>query len=140
MPATNAISGKGTQLGYADTAVASPTNLGELKLTNTPEITVDSADATHYESPDDHEEKISIGWRKVGDQPATLNYHKTMTATLYSLFDVKKFWTETLPDGSTWEYEGWISKLGGDPIPNKDVFSQSIVITITGKPTFTAAA
>jgi hypothetical protein len=140
MAATTAISGKGTTLSYCDTANGTFVVVGQLTEVNHPEVSVDSVDGTHYTSDNGYEEKVSTGWKKIADVTATLEYNKTATTTIFGLVDLPKYWKETYSDGSVWAWFGRLTKLGGNPIPNKDIIKQTIAITPSGALTFTAGA
>jgi len=141
MSATNAISGKGSTLGYASTLGGSATLVSEVFDLSVPEWNGDHFDATHFASPSSTGEKVKTGWGELSDVSFKLNYFKTQAATIYGLRNVPKYWTITLPDSSTIQFYGEISKLGGDQVPNKDRIIQSATITIiSGDITFTAGS
>lgn len=139
MAETAAITGKGTTIGYGATTAGPFTDYGEVTDIPLPETTVGSVEATHYESPDDTVEKLSVVWQENSDLTFTLNYVKALTTTLYSQVGDELGFQITLPDGSTFTFPGMISRLGG-AAPNKDKISQSVTITIRGKVTFAAGA
>ena len=49
-----------------------------------------------------------------GEQDFDVVYKKSVCATLYGMLGDGNiyFWKETYPDGSTWEYKGYIKKFG----------------------------
>lgn len=140
MSATNATTGKATKLGHSDTSGGVYSYLAEVVECSQPELVIGNVEATHYESPNNFVEKKSVIWRDVSDLTVTLNYTKSQTATLYSLAGAEKFWEIVKPDGSNYRFGGFISRLGGGPIPNKDIIRQPVSITVTTNITFTPAS
>jgi hypothetical protein len=139
MAASSAITGKGATLGYSATSGGSYTLLSEVVDCNIPEITFPGVEKTHYTSDNSRIEKTPTGWGELGDNSVQLNYVKAQTTTLYTLVGQLKWWKLTLSDGSTYVWNGWISKLG-HPVPNKDRILQTGAFTNTGDITFTAGS
>lgn len=140
MSATAAIIGKGTTLGYeAYPPPGSPafTAIAEVYDVGFPEVNVTDVEATNYTSPNGHKEWIP-GWLDGGDLPVKINFFKTVQATIETLVGVKKTWLITMPDGSTWQFPGYIKKRGG-AIPNNDRVTMDVMIKVAGPATFTPA-
>lgn len=136
--ATNAIIGRGTTISYGDSGSdTSFTALAEVVDCPLPEISTPSkVPATHYLSGD-FMDYVSPGFKDVGDIELELNYEASQTATLIDLVGVEKWWLITLPDGATYLFPGYISKLGGTN-PKDNVIKQKVGLAIIGEITFTA--
>lgn len=143
MARTKARTGKGTTLSIApDVSGVAGTyvKVGELTSVRHPKVSVESTDATHYESDNGFYEDIPTGWKRGDDVPFALNYHKTEQATLLGYVGVEKWFKVTLPDGSTYVWFGHIKEFGGDEIDMKNTMRSSGVLKIGGEVDFTAAA
>jgi hypothetical protein len=126
-PYSGAIIGLGTTLGYAavdanDAPSGAYTVLASIIDAEPPEQTVGKADGTNYSSPDDAEEYIP-GLIAGGEAKFTLFYKTASAAIIQGLLRQTKAWQITFPDGHTYTWVGWLSKLG-TKIPVKEGIKQ----------------
>jgi hypothetical protein len=135
------ITGRGNQLGYSNTSGGTIVPIAELYDSNLPKVTNGKVDSTNYLSGG--VEYKPNGWPEIGDQTFKVRYTKAQAVTLYALVQSGTivYWTATLPDGTTsgttYTFAGFVSSVGGDPIPNKDLIGNTIVVTGTGAMTVT---
>lgn len=141
MAATAATKGFGTIVEYLSTAPSTYSTIGELVAVTPPNRTRETIDATHMASPDGYREFIS-SLRDGGESTLTFNYTKAGYAVLETLFDDDDPATFriTLPDGSTFGYDGLITEHPVDDVAIDDKIGMSANIKVTGPVTFTAGA
>jgi hypothetical protein len=126
--------GYGSTLGYG----ATPTPVAKVRDASLGGIEWDVIDVSNQDSADGFREKIS-GLADAGEFEFDVIYSKAGAAALYAKGGVQDDWTWELTDGSTLEFTGFISSFGME-VPFEEEISNSLTITITGKPVFTAAA
>lgn len=139
MSRTAAIVGAGTILSNSSTSGGSYTALVEVTDVKIPESMVAKVEATRYDSPNNAKEFVLIPYREHSDIEVELNFTKAAVTTIYALELVESWWKVTLPDGSLWNFPGFIGKLGGET-PNQGKVSLKASITVTGAVTYTPAA
>ena len=79
------------------------------------------------------------GWADAGEVSLTVQYEKTAATSIYGIFRQPKLFKMTFEDLSTWEFSGYLKKIGGE-IDREGVITQELTVKISGKPTFAAAA
>ena len=80
---------------------------------------------------------FKAGLKNAGELTLEVLYEKTNMATmLAALGAANEDWTITLPDGSTFVCSGYLRSIGAE-VPVEDRISQSIVLKLSGEPTFT---
>lgn len=113
--------------------------IGNVVDINWPGMSATVIDVTDNDSTNGWREKIA-GLKDAGEFTVTVNYTKAKTTTLVGgIAGSNEVFTITLPDGSTFACSGFISALSG-PIPMDEAIQQELTITLSGEPTFTAAA
>ncbi|MCK4302830.1 MAG: hypothetical protein KAY24_01175 [Candidatus Eisenbacteria sp.] len=140
MSATNASLGFGTVIQRGD--IATPTNfaaLAEMKDISGPNIEVDSQEATHQQSPDDHKEfipglvdggEVSVECQVVEDGTERGNIIADLQARL------TRYWRIVFPSGGYWTFKAFLTGFqAANPV--QDIMTDSLSWKITGKPTWT---
>lgn len=97
--------------------------------------TGDAVDATDADSDEAWKEKIP-GLKDAGDIAIEIEYEKSQHASLFDdLFMKKRGWRATMPDGSNFEFNGFINEL---PVaaPLDDRIATSFSIAVSGRPVF----
>lgn len=139
MSRTAAIVGAGSSLTNSSTSGGTYTAVAEVTDVKIPESMVAKVEATNYASPSNAKEFVLIPWREHSDIEVELNFTKAMVTTIYGLELVESWWKVVLPDGSLWNFPGFIGKFGGET-PNQGKVSMKASITVTGAVTYTPAA
>jgi hypothetical protein len=140
MAETEAITGKGLILSYGDDADGTDfTEIAEVTDCGLPEFTFGTAEATHYQSPDNTVEKISIEWKEWTDIPFTFNFVAAQYAAAVAIGGIKKYFKIGLANGAYWVGPAQLGKMGGGTIPNKDVIKVASSLTVMGKWDFHAS-
>ncbi len=138
---TDSTLGFGSILAYSSagttyTAIAQTVDLsgpepeiGDVKITNN-----DSPNRTHEYHPG--------GLIEPGEMDFQVVYKKSVCATLYAMFgdEINYFWRETYPDGSKWDFKGYLKKFGTEAPTEDDKMTNTMTLKLTNKPVFTAAA
>jgi predicted secreted protein len=135
---SNAIRGKGTTIGYSDTAEGEPTLIAEVLAIPFPGKTAGDIDVTNMDSDGDYQEFIA-GMISTEQLKLELNYESDQQDALEDAFRDQLYWTITFPDGATYTFEGYINQIGGNS-PHDNKITATIGIKITGPATFTPAA
>lgn len=106
-----------------------------------PEPEVGEVGITNNDSPDNTKEYIP-GMIEPGEIEFEVVYTKTQAAALYALFGDGNvyFWRETYPDGSKWEFKGFLNAFGTEAPTEDEAIRNTVGIKVTNKPTFTAGA
>ena len=106
-----------------------------------PEPEVGDINITNNDSPARTMEYIP-GMIEPGEQEFEVIYKKDVCAALYAMFGdgIIYFWRETYPDGSKWEYKGFLNKFGTEAPTEDEAIRNTIGLKLTTKPNFTAAA
>jgi hypothetical protein len=138
---SGSMTGRGYQLGYATTNGGTLIPIAELFDGNLPKITIGKLDSTNYLSA--AVEVKPNGWPEIGDQTFKVRYTNAQAVTLFALAQSQAtvFWTVSLPGATTaqvYNFAGFVNSVGGDPVPNKDLIANTIVITGTGVMSVTA--
>lgn len=104
-----------------------------------PEPEVGKINITNNDSPNNTKE-TAPGMIAPGDMEFELVYSKAQAATLYGYFgDGNSYaWREVYPDGSKWEFNGFLSKFGSETKTEDEAIMNKVTITIQNKPVFTA--
>lgn len=110
-----------------DLAGPSP-EVGDIKITNN-----SSPNNTHEYMP---------GLIEPGELDFDIVYTKAQCATLYALLGDGNtyFWRETWPDGSKWEFKGYVKGFGTEGETEDGKLTNSMKIKLTTKPVFTAGS
>jgi hypothetical protein len=132
-----ALLGIGTTLGHATTSGGTYTTIAAVTEVKPPETEAQSVEITSYDSADIKE--YMCGLDEPGETDFTLNFDKTVYAALMGLRRTSLFWKITLPDDSTYAFEGWITKIG-TAIPVGDRLTASATIKVNSVVTFTAGS
>lgn len=131
---SNGISGFGTTVEGATTG-----EIGELTRVGLPGQEVNDIDVSTMQSPERWREFIA-GMKDAREIQMDLLYEQDQLATvLAAVGGTNENWTVTFPDGATFVCAGYI-KSTGEAAPMDDKISQTIVIKLSGKPTFTPAS
>ncbi|QNN24335.1 hypothetical protein HED60_19345 [Planctomycetales bacterium ZRK34] len=97
---------------------------------------------TTYYGISDNARTYIAGLLEGGTVDVMLKYEDTSLATWYGVLGgaVETF-TVTIPDGATFEFDGFIKKAGAEfpDATDDDYIRQPATIKVTGKPTFTAS-
>lgn len=104
-----------------------------------PDPEVGDINVTNNDSPANTKEHAP-GMIEPGTMDFELIYKKAVTTTLYGMFgdgNVYGF-KETYPDGSTWVFQGYLSKFGMETKTEDQAIKNKITIKLTNKPAFTA--
>lgn len=128
------VKGKGSTLGYG----ATPTPVAKVRDASLGGIEWDVIDVTNQDSVDDAREKIA-GLSDAGEFEFDVVYSKAGAAALYAKGGQSDTWTWELTDGSTLVFTGFISSFGME-VPFEEAISNTITITISGKPDFMPGA
>lgn len=114
-------------------------DIGEAIDFKMPELTRDTKDATHYNSPDRFKEFI-FGLRDGGEFGVTIQF-KDIAALDDLMAD---FMTDTalpyqflFPDETAWQFTGGITKIG-PAVPMEERMTAEFTFKISGKPGFIA--
>lgn len=143
MSETNASIGFGTTVQRGDVATA--TNfaaIAELKDISGPDMEVDSLDATHQESPDDHKEHIPglIDGGEVSFDCQTVEGGATRGLLITDLqARTTRYWRTVYPSGGYWTYKGFVSGFSPSN-PVQGIMTFGLKIKVTGKPVWTNPA
>lgn len=137
-----AIKGHSTilEVGDAETFAASNTftKLGKVVDIQPFTAEADDIDVSHMESEEQWRD-FDPGWAEAGEVEVTLQYEKTENVALMALFRVKRGYTVTFSDGSTWDLTGYINSIGQE-VEREDIVETVVGVKISGKPVFNAAA
>jgi hypothetical protein len=139
---SDATSGFGSTLSFSDLGVTY-TDVAQTVDLSGPEPEIGDVKITNNDSPNrSHEYMPGGGLIEPGEQDFEVVYTKTQCAALYTMFGdgLEYFWRETYPDGSKWEYKGYIKKFGTEAPTEDESIRNSITLKLTTKPAFTAAA
>lgn len=106
-----------------------------------PEPEVGDVAITNNDSPDNTKEYIP-GMIEPGEQEFEVVYKKAVCAALYGMFGngITYFWRELYPDGSKWEFKGYLKGFGTEAPTEDEAIRNTITIKLTTKPVFTAGA
>ncbi|RZJ44971.1 MAG: hypothetical protein EON87_08645 [Brevundimonas sp.] len=141
MAKTAAIKGFGTLVEYITTLPSTYGTIGELVAVTPPSKTRDTIDVTHMASPDGYREFIAA-LRDGGEASLTFNYTKAGFTVLTTIFDsdALKTFRITLPDASTFVFDGLLTEAPLDNVEVDGKVAMSATIKVSGKPVFTAGA
>lgn len=138
---TEASIGHGTlfQTTYPDSPAGWQT-LAEVTSITLPNISRDSIDASHEESPNRWSEFIS-GMKDAGECTVEMNFIPNANSnyqTLFSELSVKEALPRQIlfPDGSTLGFNAFLTTIEGDA-PLDDKMSASATFKLSGEPTLT---
>lgn len=112
--------------------------IGQITEISPPELEADDVEVSNMQSPEQFKQ-FDPGWADAGEVELTVQYTKAQATTLYGIFRQPKLFKIQFEDGSVWEYQGYVKKLGGE-IDREGVITQTVTTKISGKPTFTAAS
>ncbi|MCE9553422.1 MAG: hypothetical protein K8T91_08615 [Planctomycetes bacterium] len=129
--------GAGTTIGYVDGSDV--VLIAGVRDQNGPNSEADDIDMTSQDDVTDMHRVFEPGWADAGEYELDLLYKKTATAALYALFRVAKDWVVTYPDGSTWEWSGYLKSIGNEA-PYEEEITGTGTFKISGKPVFTPAS
>jgi hypothetical protein len=131
---SDGISGFGTTI--AGTVAGT---IGELEGLTIPGSSTTSIDMSTMESPDGYKEFVS-GMTDPGEMKVHVLFEGSNEEVLMAAVGVMQTWTITLPDGSTWVCDGFVS-TGPEIVAEKDTgVTSSFSIKLSGLPEFTAAS
>jgi hypothetical protein len=130
MAATTATIGYGATVSYSDTENGSYTPIAEILDLALPELTQDSVDATHMESPDNYMEKIPA-LKDPGEYTFSFNFNNDQYETVFGMVGTAKWWMIQSPGGDAWIFPGFISGLGGE-MPVNDRIVAEVTLTVSG--------
>lgn len=124
----------GNQSNYADSTTW--TKVGQITDIDPPEVEADDIEVSNMESPDQFKE-FDPGWADAGEIELEAQYEKANAAAVYGIFRTRKGFRMTFQDGSTWKFNGYLKKLGGE-IDREGIVTQKLTFKVSGKPLFTA--
>ena len=125
-----------TTVKYGDSNPAT-TLVGQILDASAPEAQVDSVETTNNDSASGLKEFIP-GLQDNGQFTFQALYLKTRETALRALLRATKYWRITLPDSSTYDFQGFITSMG-TALPRGENMVNNLTIKITGAVTFTAA-
>lgn len=129
--------GAGSTVFYGDSNPAT-TQLGAVREIGEPDISVSKVDTEHMTTADLVKEPIP-GWVELNEIAMTVRYDATQSGTIVGLVRLVKHWQVRKPDGSHWDFQGYVSKFGGEnPIDN--LIQTKFSIQPTTKPVLTPAS
>ena len=131
--------------GHGASLVGSVTgDVGDIISISGPNISIDSIDISSMDSSNKFGEFIP-GMLDAGELTFEVNYDGSAGGTANDLqtaltTEAAETWTITFPDtaGSNWVVSGFVSALG-NAIPFDDKITQSLTITFTGLPAWSAS-
>jgi hypothetical protein len=130
--------GYGAKFGYADVGGSSFTYLARVLEIKPPKTSVDSIDTSHLESPYQWKEKAA-GWKDTGEAEVKVQFKKDQTAAVYGLLALDKSFQILLADGSTLDFDGFLSGIEPE-IDKEGLVTATLTFTVSGKVEFAAAA
>jgi len=133
-----AIKGYSTTIKYGTSGGSPTTLLGQVMDVTAPDQSVDDVEFTNNDSANGFKEYIP-GLSDGGTVSFEVVYEESKNATMQTLLGAMKSWEITLPDDSTWDFEGYVNGLGHD-VPVGDLVKNSVSIKIDGKPSFSAVS
>lgn len=107
-----------------------------------PQISRESVDRTHLQSPDSYNE-YTKGMKDGGEPTITIAYlmdesHQKLQEDLED--DDEHEYQVEYPDGSTWEFKGFPTAFNPSEIAVNERLTVEVTFRTSGKPTFTEAA
>lgn len=137
MAASVAVNAFGTLLKRNGTTIAEVTDI------SAPELSRDTAEVTHHQSPNMWRERIKI-LKDAGEVSMSINYipsnstHNAATGILADFANdtTNDTWTLVFPDtaGTTWSFAGAVTKHSSKE-PIDDRITADITIQVMGQPT-----
>jgi len=118
-----------------DTTIADLTSIGRIGIES------DEIDVTTLDSLDGYKEYIA-GFKDAGEVSLSgIIKSETATVAMIALADsqAEEEWTITSPDGSTWEFDGFVKMFEEGEATVDGVRNFNGSIRITGKPVYTGA-
>lgn len=127
--------GHGTTLAGVSTGT-----IGKILRMSWDGINAGVIDVTDFDSTNKFIEKIA-GLKDATRLNVDIKYDKTLFNTVEGAIGASnENWTVTLPDSSTLVCSGFIQDAGRLEVPLPDKVTSSLVIELSGEPTFTPAA
>jgi hypothetical protein len=128
--------GKGTQLTTSTTQNGAYTALAGVKDAKDPKRMLERVETTQYSDPTIQR---APGWEDDGEVEFKINYTYAQAVAINVLFGVVGQWYKVVkPDGSGWNFQGWIgTRVGDNPI--KAVLEDTVTIVVTSVPTLLAS-
>ncbi len=120
MAESNAISAQGTIIKLNGTPI------GELRDITPPELSRKNIETTNHNSDDD---SYVVGIRRKGDLTFEVGFVHDVHEALLDSFDAgsKELFEIDFPDGATWLFSGFVSKIGPkQPVDNGQTASVSV--------------
>lgn len=136
------VSSYGTGLHYGDDILANTptyTEIDNVDKVTPPTTSVGVTELKPLKAPGRAVIK-KANWRSAGDCSISMFFDKAQQAALYAMLGVEKAWKVTLADGSTCEFDGFLSGFGNPELNGDDEVMIDITLTASGLPAFTAAA
>lgn len=108
-----------------------------------PQLTKETVDATHLNSPDGYREFLA-GMKDAGEVTFTMAYVANGTGQSdirddFEADDVVNY-RITLPNDATWEFSGIVTGLAPSELSIEERVTEAVTIKVSGKPIFTDAA
>ncbi len=134
-------SGEIGKSGFGTTVAGATTGaIGRLLRVAVGAQTVTSIDLSSMDSVDKWKDFIA-GMKDAGEIRLDLIYDEDeMTSAMNNIGGTNEVWTVTFPDTATFVCSGFIQSVGPIEAPMDDKMAMSIVIKLSGKPTFTGVA
>ncbi len=128
-----ATTGKGTRLGFSDSATATGSGvtwLAELKQAPLPKISSGMVDTDLLAG--DWSQMVEDGTKSLESVTASANWTETQWATLLALVGVRKYWILEFPTGATFLFQAVLTEMGGGDITRKTLIPHPITLVPTG--------
>jgi len=140
---SDAIKGYGSTFKRGDGASPeSFTTIAETITITPPQLSRETFDKTHLNSPDQYNE-FGGGMRDGGEVTFTMAYVDAGTgqSDIRGDFDADTVvnYQVVYPDGAQWDVSGLVTGIAPSELSNDERISESVTIKVSGKPTFTAA-
>ena len=132
-------------VGFAISLLYGSTNPGTTAIAEVidcafPDVSVEQFKTTSHATANGYHTYAPKPLADMGDLAAKIAVQKTEYSTLLGLVGTEKWWRVSFPGIGTWDFQGFISKLGGGSFSAEDPVQveTDMTITPTSKPTFTA--
>src|SRR4051812_43149794 len=89
------------------------TEIAQILEISPPEVEADDVETSNMASTDQFK-TFDPGWADAGEVEISVQYEKAASTTIYGLFRVKKGFKMTFEDGSSWGFDGYVKKFGGE--------------------------
>jgi hypothetical protein len=137
--AANAQASCGLKLEYSNIDSGSFLEICDIIDLDGPSIEVTSVEKTHLQSPDCFKEFMA-GFGDGGEVTFRINTNSVNMTILYGMLRESFDWRITHPDEQgTWEFEAFITALGGGDVPEDDRVTSEVTLKVSGKPVYASS-